>query len=175
MLYETVIVYCTGSVRQDTVPSSVADPICLSRIPDPTFFHPGSELFPFRIPDPHQTRKKQKKRFSAQENMVRVFHPRSRIRMLTFSPSWIPDKGVKNQGPDPGRKNLFFLVFWNVTGILDGKNLDPGSRTNIPDPQHWLQGWKSAYLICLLNIIYCGLEFAFDNWHREMKCCTRRS
>jgi hypothetical protein len=24
------------------------------RIPDPTFFHPGSELSPSRIPDPHQ-------------------------------------------------------------------------------------------------------------------------
>jgi hypothetical protein len=23
-------------------------------IPDPTFFHPGSELSPSRIPDPHQ-------------------------------------------------------------------------------------------------------------------------
>jgi hypothetical protein len=23
-------------------------------IPDPKFFHPGSEFFPFRIPDPHQ-------------------------------------------------------------------------------------------------------------------------
>jgi hypothetical protein len=39
--------------------TSVADPGCLSRIrlfsiPDPTFFHPGSELFPFWIPDPHQ-------------------------------------------------------------------------------------------------------------------------
>jgi hypothetical protein len=28
---------------------SVADPGCLSRIPDPTFFHPGSEFFPSRI------------------------------------------------------------------------------------------------------------------------------
>jgi hypothetical protein len=27
---------------------------CLSRIPDVNFFHPGSEFFPFRIPDPHQ-------------------------------------------------------------------------------------------------------------------------
>jgi hypothetical protein len=27
----------------------VADPGCLSRIPDPTFFHPGSELSPSRI------------------------------------------------------------------------------------------------------------------------------
>ena len=30
-------------------PSSVADPGCLSRIPDPTFFPPGSELSPSRI------------------------------------------------------------------------------------------------------------------------------
>ena len=34
--------------------SSVEDPGCLSRIPDPTFFHPGSEFFPSRIPDPQQ-------------------------------------------------------------------------------------------------------------------------
>ncbi len=33
---------------------SVADPGCLSRIPNPTFFHPGSELSSSRIPDPHQ-------------------------------------------------------------------------------------------------------------------------
>jgi hypothetical protein len=44
---------------------SVADPGCLSRIPHPSFFHsgsrirvfsipdPGSEFFPFRIPDPN--------------------------------------------------------------------------------------------------------------------------
>ncbi len=34
----------------------VADPGCLSQIPDPgsDFFHPGSELSPSRIPDPHQ-------------------------------------------------------------------------------------------------------------------------
>jgi hypothetical protein len=29
--------------------TSVADPGCLFRIPDPTFFHPGSELSPSRI------------------------------------------------------------------------------------------------------------------------------
>jgi hypothetical protein len=32
-----------------TILASVADPGCLSRIPDPTFFHPGSELSPSRI------------------------------------------------------------------------------------------------------------------------------
>jgi hypothetical protein len=36
--------------------NSVADPGCLSRIPDPTFSipDPGSELSPSRIPDPHK-------------------------------------------------------------------------------------------------------------------------
>jgi hypothetical protein len=34
--------------------SSVADPECLTRIPAPNFFHPGSAFFPFQIPDPHQ-------------------------------------------------------------------------------------------------------------------------
>ncbi len=33
--------------------------------------------------------------------MIRVFHPGSRIRMLTFYPSRIPDPGVK-KAPDPG-------------------------------------------------------------------------
>ncbi len=38
---------------------SVADQECLPRIriffiPDPNIFHPGSELFPFRIPDPQK-------------------------------------------------------------------------------------------------------------------------
>ncbi len=29
---------------------------------------------------------------------------------------------------------------WKKFGFRDGKNSDPGSRTNIPDPQHWWQG-----------------------------------
>ncbi len=33
---------------------SVANPECLSRIPDPTFFHPGSRIRTVSIPDPHQ-------------------------------------------------------------------------------------------------------------------------
>jgi hypothetical protein len=38
---------------QIIVKSSVADPGCLSRIPDPTFFHPGSRIRLFSIPDPN--------------------------------------------------------------------------------------------------------------------------
>jgi hypothetical protein len=33
----------------EVVFSSVADPVCLSRIPDPNFFHPESEFCPSRI------------------------------------------------------------------------------------------------------------------------------
>jgi hypothetical protein len=32
-------------VRFELFPSSVGDPWCLSQIPDPNFFHPGSEFF----------------------------------------------------------------------------------------------------------------------------------
>ncbi len=34
--------------------SSVTDPGCLSRVPDPTFFHPRSRIQILSIPDPHQ-------------------------------------------------------------------------------------------------------------------------
>jgi hypothetical protein len=34
------------------VVSSVADLVCLYRIPDPTFFHPGSRIRTVSIPDP---------------------------------------------------------------------------------------------------------------------------
>jgi hypothetical protein len=34
-----------------------ADPGCLSRIPDPTFFHPGSRIRICSIPDPESTAK----------------------------------------------------------------------------------------------------------------------
>ncbi len=37
--------------------SSVADPGCLSWIPDPTFFHPGSRIRTVSIPDPGSSSK----------------------------------------------------------------------------------------------------------------------
>jgi hypothetical protein len=43
-----------NAYRNEVIFTSLADPGCLSRIPDPIFFHPGSELSPSRIPDPHQ-------------------------------------------------------------------------------------------------------------------------
>jgi hypothetical protein len=40
--------------------------------------------------------------------MIRVVHPGSRIRMLTFYPSRIPDPGVK-KAPDPGSGSATLL------------------------------------------------------------------
>jgi hypothetical protein len=45
----------SGSAECRTIGSvhhSVADPGCLSRIPGPTFFHPGSQIRTVSIPDP---------------------------------------------------------------------------------------------------------------------------
>ncbi len=70
---------------------SVADPWCLSRIPNPTFFHPGS-------PDPN------------------FFHPGSRIRIEEFQ-YFNPKNGcwalgnlirVVHPGPDPGSGSWLF-------------------------------------------------------------------
>ncbi len=66
------------------------------RIPDPTFFHPGSQIQIFSIPDPDTGFRSKnlsiltpKNDFQALGNMV--VHSVSRIRILTFYPSQIPD------------------------------------------------------------------------------------
>ncbi len=108
---------------------SVADPGCLSRIPDP-----GSDFFPSRIPDPgSQIRTvsipdpgSSSKNLSiltpkkALKNKIRVVHPGSRIRMLTFSHpgSRIPDPGVK-KAPNPGsRIRIRNTGFWFIYKTL---------------------------------------------------------
>jgi hypothetical protein len=78
--------------------TSVADLGCLSRIPDPNCLHPGYRI---RIKEFKYFNPKKNNGFQALENMIRVVHPESRIRMLTFYLSRIPDPGVK-KAPDPG-------------------------------------------------------------------------
>ncbi len=53
---------------------SVADPGCLSRIPDPNFFYPGSRICTKEFKYGILT---QKIYFSALGNMILVFHPGS--------------------------------------------------------------------------------------------------
>ena len=91
---------------------SVADPECLSRIPDPTFFHPGSRIRTVSIPDPGSSSKKQKNGFQALKNKIRVVHPRSRVPDpdADFFPSSIPDPGVKKvPNPESGSATLHFI------------------------------------------------------------------
>ncbi len=76
---------------------SVANPGCLSRIR--LFFHPGSEIFPSRIRVKEFKYFIPKKRFPSASK----YDPgcSSRIRILVFYPSRIPDPGVKRV-PDLG-------------------------------------------------------------------------
>ncbi len=104
------------------VVGSVADPGCLSRIPDPTFFHPGSELFHpgSWIPDPPQRIQyfNQKKLFISSRKYDSGCS--SRIRIPDPDSDFLPI-------PDPrsrGQKGT-------------------GSRIPDPDPQHWLLGYKN--------------------------------
>ncbi len=77
-------------------------------IPDPTFFHPGSELSPSRIPDPQKnlsilTPKKVNKWFLGSKK----YDPGCSFRIpdpdADFLPSRIPDPGVK-KAPNPGSR-----------------------------------------------------------------------
>jgi hypothetical protein len=114
---------------------SVADPGCLSRIPDPTFFqnclHPGSRILIKEFK--YLTPKKPKKWFLLQPGSYflelrnflssKKYYPgcSSRIRMLTFYPSRIPDPGSATLAvgvdPDP-------YSDWIQMRIQEGKN-DP--------------------------------------------------
>ena len=72
---------------------SVADPGCLSQIPDPTFFHPGSRIRTVSIPDPGSasknlsilTPKKQKKWFLSSRKYDPGCSSRIRIRNTVFN------------------------------------------------------------------------------------------
>ncbi len=95
------------SISSKFVQISVADPGCLSRIRLFSIPDPGSELSPSRIlikEFKYFIPKKSKKNgFQALKNMIRVVHPGSRIRMLTFSQLGFRIQGSKRHPiPDPG-------------------------------------------------------------------------
>ncbi len=103
---------------------SVADPGCLSRIPDPTFFHPGSRIRTVSIPDPGSssknlsiiTPKKAKKWFLSSKK----FDPgcSSRIRMLTFSHPGTRIQGLKKHPiPDPGSGSATLMSIKNQRSL----------------------------------------------------------
>ncbi len=92
----------------------VADPGCLSRIPDPTFFHPRSWIRTVSIPDPGSssknlsilTPKKAKKWFLSSKKYDPVCSSRIPDPDADFLLSRIPDPGVK-KAPNPGSRIRF--------------------------------------------------------------------
>jgi hypothetical protein len=110
-------------------------------IPYPPFFHPGSELSPSRIPDPHQRIKyfnpKKTNGFSKKYDLGCS----SRIRMLTFYPSRIPDPGVKDTGY--GFATLVFSYHFDADPDLASKN------DADPDQQHCY--YSPLCFICLFS------------------------
>ncbi len=92
--------------------SGYAFSACLSRIPDPTFFHPGSRIRTVSIPDPGSSKnfsiltpKKAKKWFLSYKKYDAGCSSRIPDPDADFSHpgSRIPDPGVKRHPiPDPG-------------------------------------------------------------------------
>jgi hypothetical protein len=66
----------------------VADPGCLSRIPDPTFFHPGSRIRTFSIPDPGSSSKN-----------LSILTPKKPKKLFLSSKKY--DLGCSSRIPDP--------------------------------------------------------------------------
>ncbi len=93
-----------NSFSKGPLDNSVADPGCLSRIPDPTVFHPGSRNRTVSIPDP-----------GSELSQSRIpdancLHPGSRIRIKEFK--------------------YFNPKKW----FLSSRKYDPGCSSRIPDP-----------------------------------------
>ncbi len=92
-----------------------ADPGCLFRIMDPNFWHPGYLIFIFSIPD-FRIRIKEFKYFNTKKWFLssRKYDPccSSRIRILTFYSSRVPDPGSRGSKrhriPDPDPQHWFF-------------------------------------------------------------------
>jgi hypothetical protein len=105
---------------------SVGDPGCLSRIPDPSFFHPGSRIQTVSIPDPgSRIRIKEFKYFNPKKNKKlflssRKYDPGCSSQIpdpdADFLP--IPDPEVK-KAPDPGSGSatlIRILIFFTHPG-----------------------------------------------------------
>jgi hypothetical protein len=121
--------------------------------------YPGSDFFPFRIPDPtfshpgSRIRIKYFKYFNPKKWFLssRKYDPgcSSRIRIPTFYPSRIPDPGVK-KAPDPGSGSKTLMCREELV-MLD-QNYYPGQQRGV---RQLLE--QAAFQAALLN----------RNWHRK--------
>jgi hypothetical protein len=77
--------------------------------------------------------------------MIRVVHPGSRIRMLTFYPSRIPDPGVK-KAPDPGFGSGYATLATNILKWKVELKLQLLVQVN--------SLFKNAFLFCVVEQVY---------------------
>jgi len=116
--------------------TSVADPGCLSRIPDLNFFHPGSRIRTVSIPDPRSSSKN-----------LSILTPKKSKKWFLSSKKY--DPGCSSQIPDSGSG------CW-LSPIPDpGSRGQKGTQSRIPDPdpQHWysLQKFLSNRVVPYLS------------------------
>ncbi len=104
---------------------SVADPGCLSRIPDPTFFHPGSRIRTVSIPDPGSSSKN-----------LSILTPKKAKKWFLSSKKY--DPGCSSRIPDPDADFL-------PSRIPDpGPRVQKGTQSRIPDPDPQHCPWGSV-------------------------------
>ncbi len=133
--------------------NNVADPGCLSRIPDPTFFYPGSDFFLSRIPDPN------------------CLHPGSRISIKEFKnlnpKKWFLssrkyDPGCSSWIPDP---DADFLPIPDP-GVKKALNRGYGGSPTMGMNKSWISG-----MLCLVGLGRC----AAARRSRRMRSAARPS
>jgi hypothetical protein len=96
-----------------------------SRIPDPNCLHPGSSSKNLSILTP----KKQKNGFQALKNMIRVVHPGSRIRILTFSHPGSRIQGSKRYPiPDPGSGSATLIPVRHERGLTSNMSKNTSNK-----------------------------------------------
>jgi hypothetical protein len=130
-LASTGVCYIRASLQYIYL-SNVADPGCLSRIPEPNFSIPDPGSNRFRILDPHPRILvgtvrifNPKNCYKALGKISRFVHPGSRI--LTFYPSRNPDPGSRGEKGTGSRIRIRNFV--HTKPFLGESELSQGSRS----------------------------------------------
>jgi hypothetical protein len=126
-----------------TVIHSVADPGCLSRIPDPTFFHPGSRIL---------------------NKEFKYFNPKKAKKWFLSSKKY--DPGCSSRIPDPDADFLPSRI--SDPGVKRAPN--HGSRIPDPDPQHWSFTSVLVYIVLCFSSAHRFIIFQYywsvaDPWN----------
>ncbi len=148
---------CAQSTPSSRTPgTSVADPGCLSRIPDPDFY-------PSRIPDPKTaTKERGEKKFVVIPFFVATKY--TKLKIIIFLKCFEKKLGQFS-------KNYRTFYSKNCHYALKSMGLDPGSEIRDPGSgknTHWIT-WESVFFNIWINIFQHTCEHHKDPlWSR---CC----